>query len=47
MLTDMPSPTNKKELQPFLGIMSYLDKLLSATAEVCKLLQRLTSTEAD
>ena len=42
----MPVPKNKKELQPFLGIINYLSKLSPDTSEVCKLLRMLMSSKA-
>ena len=42
-LTNMPVPKNKKELQAFLGIINYLGKFSPDTAEVCKLLYKITS----
>ena len=44
-LTKMPVPKNKKELQAFLGIINYLGKFSPGTAEVCKLLSKLTSSK--
>ena len=44
-LTEMPVPKNKKELQAFLGIINYLGKFSPGTAEVCKLLHKLTSSK--
>ena len=46
-LTDMPTPNAKRESQAFLCIMNYLGKLSSATVEVCKLLQQLTSVKME
>ena len=43
-LTEMPLPKNKRELQAFLGIINYLGKFSPGTAEVCKLLWKLTSS---
>ena len=45
-LMDMPPLNNKKELQVFLGIINYLSKFSPRTAEVCDLLQKLTSSKA-
>ena len=45
-LTDMPVPNNKKELQAFLGIISYLGKFSPGTADVCDPLRKLTSSKA-
>ena len=42
-LMDMLPPKTKRELQSFLGIVSYLSKFKPMTAEVCKPLHRLTS----
>ena len=36
MLTEMPSPNNKKELESCLGIMNYLMKYSPLTAEECE-----------
>ena len=44
-LTDMPAPKNKRELQAFLGIINNLGKFSPGTAEVCKPLQKLTSSK--
>ena len=44
-LMDMPPPNNKKELQAFPGILNYLGKFSPGTAEVCDLLQKLTSSK--
>ena len=41
----MPAPKNEKELQAFLGIINYLGKFSPDTAEVCKLLHKLTSSK--
>ena len=41
----MPAPKNKKELQAFLGIIDYLGKFFAGMAEVCELLQKLTSSK--
>ena len=38
----MPSPSNKKELKVFLGIINYLGKFSPDTAGVCKPLRKLT-----
>ena len=43
-LTKMPAPKNKRELQSFLGVISYLGKFSPGTAEVCNPLQKLTSS---
>ena len=45
MLTDMPAPKNKKELQAFLGIINYLGKFSPGTTDVCHPLQKLTSSK--
>ena len=34
-LTDMPAPNNKKELLAFSGIINYLGKFSSGSADVC------------
>ena len=36
VLTDMPAPKNKRELQAFLGIINYLGIFSPGMAEVCK-----------
>ena len=41
-LTEMPVPKNKKRLQAFLGIINYLGRFFSDTAEVCEPLCKLT-----
>ena len=41
----MPVPKSKKELQGFLSIINYLGKFSLDTAEVCKLLHKLTSSK--
>ena len=46
ILTDMPAPKNKRELQAFLGIISYLGKFSPGTVEVCDPLQKLTLSKA-
>ena len=43
-LTEMPVPKNKREPQAFIGIINYLGKFSPGTAEVCKPLQKLTSS---
>ena len=43
-LTEMPAPKNKRELQPFLGVINYLGKFSLGMAEVCDPLQKLTSS---
>ena len=45
VLTDMPVPNNKKELQAFLGIINYLGKFSRGTANVCDPLSKLTSSK--
>ena len=37
MLTDVPPPMTKKELQSFLGILNYLSKFSPGTAELNEL----------
>ena len=44
-LTKMLASKNKKELQAFLGIINYLGKFSPGMAEVCKPLQKLTSSK--
>ena len=44
-LMEMPPPTKKKELQPFLGII-YLGKFSSSNPSVCESLQKLRSSRA-
>ena len=41
-LMDMPPPNNKRELQKFLGIISYLSKFSPGTADMCDQLYKLT-----
>ena len=41
------SPPTEKGWQSFLGIINYWGTILPVTGEVCKSLQRLTSTKAD
>ena len=41
----MLAPKSKKELQPFLGIINYLEKFSPGPAEVCDPLQKLTSNK--
>ena len=45
VLTDMPVPRNKKELQAFLGIINYLGKFSPGTADACDPLHKLTSSK--
>ena len=45
VLTEMPAPKNKKELQAFLGIINYLNKFSPGTSEVCKPLRKLMSSK--
>ena len=47
VLTDMPPPKTKKELQAFLGIINYLSKFCPSTVEVCKSLRKLTSAKTE
>ena len=35
VLTDMPAPKNKRELQAFLGTINYLEKFSPGTADIC------------
>ena len=44
-LLKISPPTNEKELQSFLGIMSYIQKFSSSIAEVYKPLRKLTSSK--
>ena len=44
-VTDMLAPTNKKELQAFLGIINYLGKFSPGTADVCDPLHKLSSSK--
>ena len=46
VLTDMPVPNNKRELQAFLGIINYLGKFCPCMVEVCDPLQKLTLSKA-
>ena len=46
-LTEMLLPKYKKELQSFMGILSYLFEFSPATAGVCEPLWKLTSVKAD
>ena len=46
VLTDMPPPKSRKELQSFLGILNYLSNFSQVTVEVCEPLQKLTSVKA-
>ena len=43
----MSHPKIKKDLQSFLGIMNYLGKFSSVTAEVCEPLQDLAPVKAE
>ena len=36
VLTEMPAPKNKQELQSFLGIINYLGKFSPGTVEICE-----------
>ena len=47
LLTNMPPPKTKKELQAFLGIINYLDKFCHSTDEVCESLRKLTSSKTE
>ena len=42
---DALSKDQKKEIQAYLGIMNYLGKFFSSTADTCKSLRKLTSTK--
>ena len=44
MHTEMP-PLNKKDLQSFIGMMSYLSKYSPAIVEMCELLRRPMSVK--
>ena len=45
VLTEMPVPKKKKELQAFLTIINYLNKFSPGTSEVCKPLRKLMSSK--
>ena len=45
VMTKMLVPKNKRELQAFLSIINYLGKFSPGMAEVCKPLQKLTSSK--
>ena len=47
LLTDMPPPKTKMELNAFLGISNYLGKFSPSTAEVCESLRKLMSTKTE
>ena len=47
VLTNMPSPRTKKELQAFLSIINYLGKFSPSTAEVCESLRKLMSAKTE
>ena len=47
VLTDMPPPTNKRELKFFLCILNYLGKFLSFTINIHNALKKLTSAKTD
>ena len=45
-ITEMPRPTNLKDLQTFLGMIQYLSKFSPRIAEIAELLQDLTKKHA-
>ena len=45
VLTDMPTPKSKKELQAFLGIISYLKIFSPGSTNLCDPLHKLTSSK--
>ena len=47
VITEVPSPQNKKELQAFLGIINYLSKFSPSTADVCEVLRQMTSVKTE
>ena len=47
VLTEMPPPKTKKELQAFLRIINYLGKFPSGTEDICESLRKLTSTKTE
>ena len=47
VLTEMPPPTSKKEIQSFLGIMNYLRKHSLLIAKICEPLHRITSVKSE
>ena len=47
VLTNMPPPKTRKELQAFLTIINYLGKFSPSTAEVCESLRKLTSAKRE
>ena len=44
-LTEMPMLKNRKELQPFLGIINYLNKFSSGMLQICEPLRKLMSSK--
>ena len=44
-LIEMLGPKNKRELQPFIGIVNYLGKYTPGTSEVCESCRKLTSSK--
>ena len=46
-LTEMLLPKSQKELQSFLGVLNFLSKFSSVTAEICMPLQKLALVKAD
>ena len=47
VLTDMLPPKTKKELQVFLSIIIYLDKVSPSTEDVCESPRKLTTAKAE
>ena len=45
-ITEAPEPTNKKELQAFLGILSFYSRFLQNRASVAEKLHRLLDKDA-
>ena len=46
-LTEMPPPKTRKELQAFLGIISYSSMFSPCTVDVCESLRQLTSSKTE